>query len=440
MQELLNSIGADNFQSFVFLGLGILGIIVFVLDARLKRRETIRQFDLTNEFRKNEFDRLEKLDLDFEKQADRQAKLFERTISNLSAKLKDDLVEDTTWLAQALGRSEFYLYQGTLFGDRSEHFKEEKEILANQFSELLIDYIQKLLKTKDKVVLVVDAGSTLYPFFRTFADLALSQASYRPKHRWVERLEIVTNNVPGAISLMGADQGVRSDGVAGMPLECSLVAGQPLTEYAAITGQDAIRSLKNILSDRRETNKSCYTISLVTGNWVRIKQNGAPRPVPLARGSGHLEFKQAAMHQADETFVVAPLGKVFVDTELDEINKFLKLDQNTDNLKNKAYEETDKHSQDHGIDQPKVRLVTTTRVSSAQLLRTHSAVLANVHGVTSSDGTKSNQYLDASSDKPILIKFDHEKSDKYDQMRLEFPHASTRRVPEFLAKFQVEEE
>lgn len=436
---MLDWVNPDNFQNVALLGIAVLGILVFIADASLKRRETRRQFEEDREFRRERFEHEKSIGNELERQSERQAAKFDSMVARVATKLKDDLVEDTSWLSKALGKSEFHVYQNTLFGDRSEHFKEEKDLIARNFVIPLVNYIKSLLDRNDRVIIVIDSGSTLYPIFGCLAELAVAQRGVDPRPPWIEKLEIVTNNIPGALSLMSADRIVRADGIVGLPLDCTLVSGKPLTEYGAITGPDANRSLGNILQDRKENAERCHVISLVTGNWVRIRKSEPICPIPLARGAGHLSFKQAAMHHADETFVIAPLGKVFVNTELDEINALLHLEANHEDLKKRAYEEVDTKKDGFEIDESRIRLVSTLRNSKKQLLLPHSAVLTEIHGVSSGANLHSRNILNTRQGDPLFVPFDHDTIDENDQKMLDFPHSSTR-TKDFLKLFHVNED
>ena len=436
---MIDGLTLDVVREISIAVVAVLGIIVFLLDSSLKRQITRQHHAEEKNHREEKFAYEKSVAAELERQTTSQAARFDSMVSRVASHLKDYLVEDTSWLSRALGKNEFHIYRNTLFGDRSEHFKQEKDHIARSFCDLLIDHIKDRLENHDRVILVIDSGSTLYPIFRSLSDAAIEQRGHDPRPNWIEKLEVVTNNVPGALSLMESDRPVRNDGLAGLPLHCTLVAGQPLTEYGAITGPDANRSLKNILIERKNTFGRCYVISLVTGNWVRIRKSEPICPVPLARGVGHLSFKQVAMHHADETFVIAPLGKVFLKTELADINKLLRLEPSHSELKKRAYEEVDTGKDDIQIDESKIRLVTTLRVSKKQILNTHSTVLSALYGVSDISNLYDKRIADKADGEPLFIPFDQLVTDEHEQRSLEFPHSSTRN-PEFMNLFHVKDD
>ena len=246
-------------------------------------------------------------------------------------------------------------YSGqTIFGHRMRHFSEEKQFLAEIFTPLLLARCRAIIEREGcRLCLMIDAGTTLYPMFELIGRYLI-----RWKEQWQQNLSIVTNNLPGLETFMEAGRRGK-DRRAELIVPCSLLPGDPLPAYWAVTGanteaaivrlkwpewklpsnsgDDAVCYLHN--SDIRkallrrkndlasanltEGTKKCVHIALITGNWIRVDPETPTVARPLARGYGHLRVKQAYLDVADEAYVVSPLGKIFADKPLDKINSIL---------------------------------------------------------------------------------------------------------------------
>ena len=350
------------------------------------------------------------------------------TMANL---LKQSLVEDTKWFTVGLQKSVLFPYKSTIFGARSNHFREEKEQIAEQFCQQLIPYVEeRLVRDKfEQIFLIIDSGTTLYPFFSILGRMALRDRLRDVRPQWLDRVEVITNNFPGVLRLIeaGRPESGSNDRTTKMPVTCSIVAGQLLTEYVAITGEDAIASLQKIVEDRRRAYSKCHFISLVTGNWIRLRTTDPVCPVPLARGNGHLEFKQAVMHIADEVCVVSPLGKIFTEESLTFVNDLLELPSRDGTAP--AYREINTEDVKFPVDPHKIRLVTSVRTSEESILRGHAVAVATRFGLYALPTI--HKFRQSSARLPVFVKYDPASTDSALQKQEEFPHPATRRAAFF---------
>lgn len=77
------------------------------------------------------------------------------------------LRQNPDWARQALEAANMASYTHSIFGSRSHHFKEEKTELAKRFCPYLLGRCRRLINHGQRnVYLLIDAGTTLYPFFQ----------------------------------------------------------------------------------------------------------------------------------------------------------------------------------------------------------------------------------------------------------------------------------
>jgi hypothetical protein len=94
-------------------------------------------------------------------------------------------------------------------------------------------------------------------------------------------------------------------------VKCTLVGGNLLPRYSAVTGPVTENTLRRIRSDAGDKARF---YGLAVGHWIDLPQ-GTRTPVPLAYGEGQVSFKRTLIDQCDEVFVLAPLGKLFAQTK-----------------------------------------------------------------------------------------------------------------------------
>jgi|GEM_PF-6405391 len=200
---------------------------------------------------------------------------------------------------------------GSLFNLRLGHYTAEKDILCKKFlSELLKD---DNIICNDKIILLIDSGSTVFPIFKLLCDYYW--AGY--KIDALKKIEIFTNNIPGfnTLLLFGRE---GSDVTADMIYKCNVIPGTIEGKYSAILGEESISHLDFILKEIRdkEKDKKKVFVSVITGNYISI-QDGV-----LWRGDYHGAMKDAYIKHSDYVFIISPLGKIF-NKSVNEINDMI---------------------------------------------------------------------------------------------------------------------
>lgn len=432
-------------EHIILMVLSAIGLAILFFEVYLKNRREIQ----SSKDRRERLDReqlyhdrsLDLLNRRYELERDnliRQGSIIEAyrpTLESISPKiaesLKSSLISNVDWLARALQKTDFAPYSDSLFGERSGHYQKEKIYLCNMFFEALKQRISKL-EDVSVVRIIIDSGTTLFPIFDKLRTLDEERIGEK-------KIDIVTNNIPGFMKLIDSHRINQKSGIT-----FSIVAGAPLSEYAAITGDAAVTSLRFICEKKSVHNKgeSVYTIGIITGNWIRIRNTSPVCPIPLARGSGHLEFKEEIMRSSDEVYVVGPLGKIF-QAGVGDFNNIYKPE------KDQPYTEVKTDQLGDDFDVSKIKLVATMRTTDDQLLYTHSTQLqkifkkdadsvnsvnTKVAKLTDTHGSHKDENI--SECNLILIPYDHIGVDKLSQRDLDFPHRKSHRH-EFFELFGV---
>ncbi len=386
-----------------------------------------------NEKRYNE----EKKHLDSNRKwIDRQTVKLENVSVILGRQIKDELARDSYWLSSALVNAGISAESRTLFAERLCHFRKEKELIAKKFVPQLIDRCKEFINNKENYVcLLIDSGTTLYYLFKVLSECLVKRTLNR--EAWIDNLFILTNSLSGIQVVMEKGRANPNERYSQLAFRCHLLPGEPLPIYAAITGKmtrttmEEVRDNIAVLFDDDDESRSktkidpdkTKYIGLTTGNWVRINESGTRCPVPMARGKGHFKFKQALVNVSDEVFVIAPLGKIFKQAELKDINNDLGLTENAPEPDEECYEEVqikeDKNGRPYSY---KIKLVSTQRIEG-RLLHTHSAVVTSMLKPDEEILSKSQ---DIEEVKHLLFPFDDLPSDERFEMEIEFPHPTTR--------------
>ncbi len=183
--------------------------------------------------------------------------------------------------------------------------------------------------------------------------------------------------------------------------------------------EEALRGLRNKAKEKGNP----FFIGITTGNWIRLRRTIPACPIPLARGSGHLSFKQTLIDNSDETYVVTPLGKIFLKNSLEDVNKALGFEHSKSTQDLKEYREV-------LIENEKAKtvfMVSTSRFEGRVLstLSTYVRASLGVDYVGSGDINIPGH---------VLFPFDKLNANWYFQIEQEFPHAKTR-IPEFYKKY-----
>ncbi len=419
----LTSFLQDNLGMIGTMIVGVLGITVFGLELEARRRTQASQLRLEEEANRKRQDWLERETL----------KIVEVT-DPIAERISEHLTASTEWAIQVLEGAKLGPYSESLFGERSGHFREEKERIAEVFVPSLVCHVNDILeKTDQHVYLIIDSGTTLRPIFRKLAkQVGANRESNPGDDGWEKRVTIVTNSLPGVEDLMEFGRISPRSRYSSLCIGCELLPGKPLPIYSAVTSDTTDSALDHIKT--RENNSPCKFIGLTTGNWVLVEKaaNGQYYPNPLARGDGHHSFKQKLFDCSDEVFVITPLGKVLFDSNLAEFNAELgygKTDAPPDKTKylKLAIPYTDSES---GWE--KIRLITTGRMSE-HVLSTRSIDIYNNFAICDPEiewpqraaGTQLQAYQ---------IPFHNLPESRYLQLEVEFPHRPTRE-DRFLRKF-----
>ena len=332
----------------------------------------------------------------------------------LAKQVAEELSTQSRWASDALERAKLGTHSKTLFGERIAHFRDEKQFLASQFLQsVLLPRARYLVESGGhRVFILVDSGTTLRPVLEQLGQQAVK--GRENQENWLDRLEIVTNNLPGVEALMDSGRRNPNNRYSTLAVSCHLLPGVPLPVYSAVTGEQADKAVRTLWENRQPND---YFIAVMTGNWVRLRRTNPVCPIPLARGEGHQQFKQALVDCSHEVFVVASLGKLFVRWSLEEVNRALNFKtENTDPDK-WPYSEVN-------IDDSKakdVKLVTTARLERRALNRlTEKAQLALDYDESVVETGC------AQAAKHVFFPFDNLPSNRWLELEAEFPHEATR--------------
>lgn len=250
-------------------------------------------------------------------------KVYKMT-DEISSSISEKLIDNPTWLDKFMDQTGV-TYRASVYGKRIGHFYYEKKLIAEKAVEKIEEYLLEKNKDKfDKLCLLIDSGTTLYPVFQEIAKKV--QAN---KELWKDRVFIVTNNIPGLQYFMKYAKEDINDDYSEIIINCYIIPGKPLAVYSAITGQSSEHWLKSLgpgLIEDWSNDQKIHVIGFVTGNYfARCKdQYGKPSFHPAARGEGHIEVKKAMVEKSQEIFLLAPLMKFsFANINiLNEVNGF----------------------------------------------------------------------------------------------------------------------
>lgn len=408
---------SDNLRiNLVYLIPVFIGLLLLAVDILLRRY--IQKADL--EFRKMQYNEGHEAREEQRKWLNEQSLKLSQVSNILSQDIAQDLKKDFTWAVEALEKAKIGLQARTIFGERMEHFRDEKESIADQFLPKLLDRCAELVEKKKDVYILIDSGTTLYPLFKKIGAEAVR--AYANKEEWISNVTIITNNLIGVEALMEVGRINPNDRYSPLAIECRLLPGKPLPIYLAVTGdmtEDALRGLRN----RANENGNSFFIGITTGNWIRLRRSNPACPVPLARWPGHLTFKQTLIDNSDETYVVTPLGKIFVKNALEDVNKALGFEHNKSTQDMQEYSEVQ-------IDNEKAKtvfLVSTCRYEGRVLSTLSTFVQASL-------GVDYVRSAEINAPGHLLFPFDKLNANWYLQIEQEFPHAKTR-IPEFYEKY-----
>ena len=280
----------------------------------------------------------------------------------IGQRLKEGLTASPEWLTEAIETAHLYPYANTEFRERSTHHRDEKEFLAYHASQaLFIHAIEKAKVLKEKYIyILVDSGSTLSPLLAHLGALAKSARSFvnevDGKTEWlgygredvdaaISKIRFVTNSLSGVQKYMASAR-MNDHYHYDTAMYCFLLNGYPQVSYASVAGRHTNRALRNLVVRHREASRDpsradadAWVISVTTGNFIGIDvklgvtDDSAVRPIPFARGRGHLTFKMNLVNIANEVIVVSPLAKVLPPTlNVDRFNELQDFDHHRRNV------------------------------------------------------------------------------------------------------------
>lgn len=365
-----------------------------------------------------------------------EGKRFAEPGEELAKHIATSLRDHPDWAHHALEAAKLLPYTHTIFRERSQHFREEKQELAKQFVPYLLKRCEKLAEDGRHVFLLIDAGTTLYAFFEVIGEETVKR--FHRGDDWLKRFHLVTNNLPGIEQLIKTGRRVSGDRYSGLAIEdCHLLPGIPMPIFAAVAGEETNEAIDN-LKKRHQANqgvKQVTFIVLLVGNWVRIRKEAPRCPVAMARGRDHLGVKRALVRAADEIFIVAPLGKIIVNHSRDQLNSALGYVAGARDPESEPYEDVE-------IDEKAqlVKLVSTKRAAE-HLLQRHSNSVEDALTLGSKATLPSDQEFAnaAIEDIPhLLFEFGELPPKPFGEFMVEFPHDHTRRNRQFLDMFFVD--
>ncbi len=202
-------------------------------------------------------------------------------------------------------------HSDTIFEMRGKHYAEEKECIAREYRKLLETRVNALMsnsklnkdqKIKD-VIVIFDSGTTIAQVFEQ-----LGKDSYETgSEHWTKNdyVNFYTNSIRGILCLFKyRDQSSRYSEI---PFKCNIFPGKILSPYEAIADEETVKSILNLKREGR------YVIFVTTGNYLifNTKENVF---IPIARAGFHPDVKAAGFHIANEIHVLAPLGKILMNS------------------------------------------------------------------------------------------------------------------------------
>ncbi len=297
----------------------------------------------------------------------------------------------------------------------------KKNLLQISLFLILIERCkQYIIDKKQQVFIVIDSGTTLYYFMEKLStELAKYKRDSTDNADWINKISIISNNLPGIQIAIDKGALYPKNRFSPPTFECIVLPGTAMSLYAAITGKETDSKLQSL----RKINKDNLFIGLTVGNWIRIRNTMPACPLPMARGEGHLSFKQVLTDNCDEIYILSPLGKIFIKKDLKTINSALFPQYQKD--KEIGYEELVINNNEA----EKVKLVSTVRTDENKILFMHSGRLKDALDCVDNKceldiNTFSN--TDIKTLPHILFEYDRNYEYPYSEEIAELPHLQTR--------------
>lgn len=350
----------------------------------------------------------------------------QNSTGEIASCIAEDLKKDVTWALEAIEKAKLGPHAKTLFGERLSHFKIEKEFIIEHFGPFLLNKCKIITQAETKIFLIIDSGTSTYPFFEYIAKEAVR--GRLNNEEWVERVTVVTNNLPGVESLMEHGR-ISHSRYSPLAINCCLIPGVPLPIYSALTGL----SSELALEDLKVKNTTGTTfITVMSGNWIRLRRTTPVCPIPLARGDGHLRIKQKMIDISDVIYVLCPLGKVFIRKSHEEVNDALAYSDNNEDPDMQPYGELNITSDKAQF----VKMVSTSRMER-RVLSNHSTAVKAILGEYEIPVTACFDASRTEDASHLLFLFDDLPNDWDRQIEMEFPHPHTRNEEFITQYFQV---
>jgi len=197
----------------------------------------------------------------------------------------------------------------TIFELRARHYAEEKECIARNYIKLLSERINSIhcgnisnSKGIDNIIVILDSGTTVAQIFDE-----LGKESYSQEEHWSKKpyLQFYTNSIRGVLHLFKfRDHNSRYSEI---PFPCNIFPGKILSPFEAIADSATIKSIMQL------TGNNNYIIFITTGNYL-ICNTKEKIVAPIARAGFHPYVKAAGYYVADEVHLIAPLGKILINS------------------------------------------------------------------------------------------------------------------------------
>lgn len=249
--------------------------------------------------------------------------LTEKSIQLTQKKLESEELQSTNFTKSVVENMVSLLSQrtggrDTIYEERTNQYKSEKYLLANEYIATLGDRIQELLNEKKEVCLIFDSGTTISPILN-----ALGREAEKDEFHWARsgQVKIYTNNINGIIELLKyrkqRDMSHEiEDRHQEIPVSCNVLPGEVLSAYEATAGVSTLIALKKIATQNK------HIISVSTGNYI-FYMHEKRHLLPIARTGFHPHIKCVLYHISNEVFLIAPLGKILKSGDLTSFKPML---------------------------------------------------------------------------------------------------------------------
>ena len=170
--------------------------------------------------------------------------------NELSKSISDELNKNNNWAYEGLEKAKLGLHSKTLFGMRKGDFSDEKEFLAKSFSPFLLDRIERFVNDGCDVFLIIESGSTVYPFFKHFGRAATFQ--FAKGKRWTkDHLTLITKNIPGIELLTETGRIFPDNRYSDIAVKCMILPGTPVPVFSGILGRDTSEWISKTVVENR---------------------------------------------------------------------------------------------------------------------------------------------------------------------------------------------